>query len=193
MAELSDYSGPLKHDAGFEDFSRDALIKLLKAYSKIYLGYMGNWNSVMKQYMSADQLIKYETEVYIRTAKQLEAPQIMTALNIKGNDVITLLKIMQMLPDGARPEAYAPEYEIKNNNHVIYTIKTCPSLNYWEKIGDEKAIHLTCDPGGMEEVTMQIYAELINPDIKIIPVKLPPRKSKEEVACVWEIKVVPKN
>jgi hypothetical protein len=29
-------------------------------------------------------------------------------------------------------------------------------------------------------------AQLFNPNIKVRPLKLPPRKSKDEIACKWE-------
>ena len=192
MAELSDYSGKFVPGIRFEDFSRDALLKLVKLYSKIYLGYMGMWNTVMKDHMSAEELSKFQTEVYVRTARQFEAPGVANALNIKGNDVITLIKLMQMIPDGTRQDTYDSTYDIKNNNHAILTIKTCPTLFYLEKHGDTKVIDLICSVGGVEEITIVEYANFVNPDIKITALKLPPRKSKDEIACQWDIKLEPK-
>jgi hypothetical protein len=31
------------------------------------------------------------------------------------------------------------------------------------------------------------YSEAINPKMKVTALKLPPRKSKDEIACRWEI------
>jgi hypothetical protein len=193
MAELSDYSGKFVPVIRFEDFSRDALLKLVKLYSKIYLGYMGMWNTVMRQHMSIEELAKYETEVYVRTARQFEAPGVANALNIKGNDVVTLIKLLQMIPDGSRQDAYDSTYDVKNNNHVILTIKTCPTLLFWEKRGNTKAIDICCSVGGVEEITIVEYANFINPDIKVTALKVPPLKSKDEIACQWDIKLQPKT
>ena len=37
MTELSDYSGELKPDLKYEDFSKEALIRLLQEYGRIFL------------------------------------------------------------------------------------------------------------------------------------------------------------
>lgn len=189
MAELADYSGKFIPGARFEDFSKDALLKLAKLYSRIYLGYMGMWDTVLRKQMSAEEAAKLETEVYVRTARQFEAPGVTQALNIRGNDVVTLIKLMQMIPDGSRQDMYDSLYEVKNNNHVILTIKSCPTLLFWERHGDTKAIDICCSVGGMEEVTIVEYANFVNPDIKVTALKVPPRKSKDDIACQWELKL----
>jgi hypothetical protein len=43
--------------------------------------------------------------------------------------------------------------------------------------------------GGIEELSIIEYAKYVNPDIKIVPLKLPPRKSKDDIACQWELKL----
>jgi hypothetical protein len=189
MAELSDYSGEFVPGIRFEDFSKDALVKLIKLYSKIYLGYMGMWDAVMRQNMSADEVAKYETEVYVKTARQFAAPGVTNTLNIKGNDVVTLIKLLQMIPDGSRQDTYDSTYDVKNNNHAILTIITCPTLLFWERHGNNKAIDICCSVGGVEEITIVEYAKFVNPDIKVTALKVPPRKSKDDIACQWELKL----
>jgi len=193
MAELADYSGEFKPGVRLEDFSKDALVKLAKLYAKIYLGYMGIMNTLNRKRMSAEEASRLDTEAYIRTARQFEAPGVTDALNIRGNDVVTLIKLMQMIPDGSRQDKYDSVYEIKNNNHAILTIKFCPTLLYWERHGDTKAIDLYCCVGGVEEVTIVEYANFVNPDIKVTALKVPPRKSKDDIACQWELKLEPKT
>ena len=189
MAELSDYSGKFLHGVVFEDFSSDTRLKLMKLYCRIYLGYIGMVDTVLKQYVSAELAAKIETDIYNKTMQMIEAPGVTKLMNIQGNDVITMIKLMQMVPEGARADMYGSEYDVKNNNHVIWTVKNCPSLNFWEKKGDKKAIEACCSVGGIEEETMKVVAGCINPDIKIKALKLPPRKSKDEIACQWELKI----
>jgi hypothetical protein len=193
MAELADYSGKFMETFKYEDFSREALLRLVKEYARVYVGYMGMWTSVLRERFGIEETYKLSNEVLVKTVKKFEAPGIMKAMNIKGNDVITLLKIMQSIPDGAHPDFYPSEYKIINNNHVIFTVKVCPSLMYLEKSGDTKGIELCCGVGGAEDLCILEYAKFVNPDIKVTPVKLPPRKSKDEIACVWEFKLEPKT
>jgi len=192
MAELSDYSGKFVPSIRFEDFSKDALVRLVKLYSKIYLGYMGMWDTVLRQHMSREEIFKCQTEVYVKTARQFEAPGVINALNIKGNDVIALIKLMQMIPDGGREDKYVSTWDVRSNNHAILTITSCPTLLFLERHSDTKAIDICCSVGGVEEITIVEYANFINPDIKVTALKVPPRKSKDEIACQWDIKLEPK-
>ena len=41
MKELKDYSGPFKRDLKYEDFSKEALVKLLQVYCKELLTISG--------------------------------------------------------------------------------------------------------------------------------------------------------
>ena len=50
--EFEDYSGPYKPDLKFEDFSKEALVRLLRAYRTIFVGLMGTWNTVNRERMS---------------------------------------------------------------------------------------------------------------------------------------------
>jgi len=193
MAEMSDYSGKFMGRVRFEDFSKEALVRLIKEYAKIYVGYMGMWTTVTREHMSAEESYKLFTESYVRTVRQFEAPSIMKAMNIHGNDVVTCIKLMQCIPDGSRDDIYPSEYKIVNNNHAIFTIKQCPTLLYFEKIGDHKGIELCCGVGALEEVTIVEYCKFVNPDIKVTALKVPPRKSKDEIACQWEFKLEPKK
>lgn len=43
MGELQDYSGEYNPDVEFENFSKEALIRLLKAYQKVFVGALGIW------------------------------------------------------------------------------------------------------------------------------------------------------
>ena len=193
VAELADYSGKFMENFRYEDFSREALFKLVKEYARVYVGYMGMWTTVTRERMGIEESYKLFNEVLVRTVRQFEAPGIMKALNIYGNDVITLIKLMQAIPDGSGDDIYPSTYDIKNNNHVIFTVKMCPTLLFYEKRGDHKGIEFCCGVGGLEEVTIIEYAKFVNPDIKITALKVPPRKSKDDIACQWEIKLEPKT
>jgi len=189
MEDLKDYSGDVREVVRFEDLSKDALVRLAKAYCKIYLGYMGIWDTLLKEKMSADEVAMLNLEAYLRSARYFEAPRVMEAMNIQGNDVVTLIKLLQMIPDGSREDTYLTDYDIKNNNLAIMTIKVCPTLLYWERKGDQKSIEHVCSLGGLEELSIVEYARCVNPDIKIVPLKLPPRKSKDDIACQWKLKL----
>jgi hypothetical protein len=41
----------------------------------------------------------------------------------------------------------------------------------------------------VETRLFEIRAKAINPKMKVTPLKLPPRKSKDEIACQWEFRL----
>jgi len=45
--------------------------------------------------------------------------------------------------------------------------------------------------GKSEPASFQMLAKAINPNIVVTPLKLPPRKSKDEIACQFEYKLKP--
>lgn len=73
---------------------------------------------------------------------------------------------------------------LKNKNHGIMTVKRCLSLDYFERHNDTGLRELGCEI--LDKEIIPEYARLVNPDIRTTCLKLPPRKSKEDIACQWE-------
>jgi len=67
---------------------------------------------------------------------------------------------------------------------VVMTVRQCRSLIYFEREAPHM-IEPTCYR--LEERVMKAY--LVNPKVKVTPLKLPPRKERDEVACIWEFKI----
>jgi hypothetical protein len=189
MKELQDYSGAYKPDIKFEDFSKEALIRLIKSYQISFVGLMGMWHTVNMQRMSAEEASNLDAAVYERMVRKFALPMVTQALNIKGDDVVTMLKYSQFCPDGSREGLYEVNCEVKNNNHVILTYTKCPTLFWVEKKGTEKDINCLCGPGGVEERAFAEICKYFNPKMKSRALKLPPRKSKDDICCIWEFKV----
>jgi hypothetical protein len=191
MEELQDYSGPYMPDGKFADFSKDALVRLLQSYGKIFVGLMGMWNTINRQRMSVEETSKLDAEVYEMMVRQFELPLVTQTMNIHGNDVVTMLKYLQMSPDGIRGGLYECDQDIKNNNHAILTYTKCPTLFYFERHGSEKDIEGNCGLGGSEDRAFAAICKYFNPNMKHRALKLPPRKSKEDICCAWEFRVEP--
>ena len=66
----------------------------------------------------------------------------------------------------------------------MVTIRKCRTLEYLEAREPERIVPM-CHVLG--KPVMEKY--LINPNIQVTPLKLPPRKSKDEIACQWEFKI----
>ncbi|MEE8385527.1 MAG: hypothetical protein V3S01_06395 [Dehalococcoidia bacterium] len=187
--ELDDYSGAYDPELEFGDFSKDALIRLIKAYRRIFVGLMGMWNTVNRERMSVEEAFDLDATVYEKLLKTFYLPQLTKAMGISGDDVLTLLKIFQVAPDGQAGDFYDFSREIKDPNHVVLTFTKCPSLFYFESKGSEKDIQCLCGEGGVEDRAFAGFCQYFNKDMKCTPQLLPPRKSKDDICCRWEFRV----
>ena len=193
MKELQDYSGQYKPDFQFSDLSRDALIRLIENYQRIFVGICGMVYTVIREKSGNEEALRLWREIYGRQIQQFEVPLVREAMNIQGDDVVTMMKYFQTCPDGARQGMYVYDCDIKNKDHAILTFTYCRSLFYFERHGDEQGIQTMCGPGGFEELAFEAICRAFNPDMKARALKLPPRKSKDDICCVWEFKVEPRT
>ena len=189
MGELQDYSGEFNPDLRYEDFSKDALIRLLDAYKKCFVGIAGMYHTVNAERMGVEEAWRVDSDVYLRQMMLFELPLVTKAMNIHGNDVLTLVKIFQTLPDGIYEGQYECSWDIKNKNHAILTFTKCQTFFYHERHGNLKDIEGLCGPGSIEDLCFTAYGKWVNPNMQCRALKLPPRKSENDICCVWEWKI----
>ena len=197
MKELKDYSGPYVHHVAYTDFSKEMLARLLKAYAKLYVLIDGLWLTKARQELGEEKAMAWDHEVWGKIVPQFEAPLIAEAANIHGGSPVNIAKLFQMLPDGVSTQSvYFGEFKIEENgNRVTFDVTKCPSLEYHERHGLDKVIGGgeggACGVGGLEDICMNNYAHFFNPDMECRILKLPPRKSKDEICCTWEFTIPP--
>ena len=182
MNGLRDYSGELNPNIKFEDFSKDVLLELLKLYSRLFLAIDGFWYLAIKERGSNEEALLCDIWVWEREVKY-EMERLVKLLKIQGSDVIALIKALQISP-WIHNLGY--NIEIINKNDAVLTITRCPTLEALEKEGERRE-ETICKL--VEPVIFKKYAEFFNPNMKVRYLKLPPRRSKEEICCQWEFKV----
>jgi hypothetical protein len=183
MPELDDLSGPFRPDIRFEDFSRDFLLKLIPVWQYAWLYMTQSWWEAVKDRFGMEAASECETQVWTRIGERVN-PRYAKVANIELNTVVDSLKALYLPLDNPTGGQLIQDYDIKSPNHVILTVTRCPSLEYFEAKQPER-INWVCRGG--EKQILEKY--LINPKIKLTPLKLPPRKSKDEIACQWELKL----
>ena len=193
MAELMDNGGPYNPDRRYEDFSKEFLIKLLKAYQRAYILLEGFWGTEVKNTGKLDEedIINCEVGVWTRIANTVQTGIAeLSNIELPVKDVVEALKVWQIQPDASiNPDVFLSKADIIDNNHVIFTLLRCRSLEWLEKHTPER-IEPICH--GLEVAAYQAYCSALHPDMTMRPLKLPPRQSKDEIACQWEIKLEPK-
>ncbi|MCX5998463.1 MAG: DUF6125 family protein [Chloroflexi bacterium] len=185
MRELQDYSGAFDPNLRLGDFSKEALLRLFTAACKDYLGIDGTWLTLMRRKVGDETAFRYSDEVW-QSGTEAEVRRTRQALNIRGDDVSAVLKYLQFTTSGGGG-LFECTCELHDRNHGMYTVLRCPSLDYFERHGDMKLLKHAC-----ENVCIpynQRSADCFNPRIKWVPTKLPPRESKKDIACQWEIKL----
>jgi len=180
VKELKDYSGEYVPNLKLEDLSKECLVSLFNAAGKLYLGLDGHWHAVTRERFGDKVAGELEKDVWLR-ATPSEIRRTLKAANIQGDDVVALAKVFQV--DPAIQGVNEIELELKNRNHGIFTIKRCVTLDSFERRGDIEGIKFAC---GLDAQNWPIVGRTVNPKMKCTMLKLPPRKSKEEIACQWE-------
>lgn len=186
MADLIDYSGEFRPALKYEDFSKDTLAELLYQFARVTNVLDGEYTTEIMVRHGQEEALSSQYKVWER-----HAPRVMRwirrTLNIQGDDVATCFKLLQMLPSFS-PEHYDIEWELLSPGHGIFTVNRCKFLEEMEK-ASQGFERLIC--GESEPKSFQMLAGEINPHMVARPLKLPPRKSRDKIACQFEFRIEP--
>ena len=186
MTELRDYSGPFRPDLKLTDFSKDLLARAWVETGNLYLMTDGMWGSVVGEKYGDQVSVELDIEMWHRLMP-LDIQRWKKLLNLGGDDVENVFKFLQPHP---LLTIYEYQLDLKNSDHGILTISRCPTLEYFERHQRTAIMEACCcDPKGLEWQMFQTIAHSFGPKIKVTPLKLPPRKSKDEIACQWDFKL----
>jgi hypothetical protein len=182
MPELDDYSGPFNPDMKLTDFSKEALARLLLAASKMYLGADGMWTTVIRKKFGEDVALECSKEVWATNWKQ-EVRRPTEAMNIHGDDIATMFKFFQVDPGFA--VMFDMDFELSDDGkRGKLTVTRCRTLEYCERHNDTWLQNLACNE--LDGPLIPETARLFNPKMACRALKLPPRKSPDEIPCQWE-------
>jgi hypothetical protein len=188
MPELTDYSGPYRHDLRFEDFSKDFLIKLLYTWQRAYLRLNAFWYQAVTERFGSEAADSANLEVWLQVGEKM-VPKYAKVGNFPLNTVVDSLKICQLVPEtNIGSEYFDGKIDIKNENHIITTTTKCGILDALEKAAPEKIEYFCHVLEG--RVLEKYFSSPTNPNVTVTPLKLPPRKSPKDICCQFEIKAV---
>ena len=179
MKELIDYSGEFDPSIKYDDFSKGFLLELLNAYSGYILRVDGFWYLTVKERRGDEEAFACDTQVWEKM-QVYELEMTCKLFKIQGNDVATMMKALQMSP---WMWIYKYDIELKSPNHSILTITHCPTLLALEKEGEGRE-QTICQV--LEPKLFRLIADFFNPKIEVQALKIPPRKSKDEICCQWD-------
>jgi hypothetical protein len=200
LGNLKDYSGPFKQDVKLTDFTPKLLAQAFRDVSILYglssTFYVGMDMTGFKasngdevQPMSF-QLALERNRLFWYQICPHECRVICRRFNIRIGDgtIADLLKFWQLSPTVGTEKHVT--CELKDEKHGIITMHQCLAMEQCEETNNLELMHFMCDE--MSVAQFQYTAWMFNPKIKCVPLKLPPRKSKDEPACVFEVTMMDK-
>jgi len=179
--EYNDLSGPFDPDLRFEDLSKDFLLKLINIYQFAWVQLATSFMDVIRDRYSLQVAEDINLDAWRRMSKKVN-PRYAKVGGIPMKTVVDSVKALQLPLDNTIGPIYRMNYEVINDNHVIMSLPRCRTLEAIERDEPER-IETICRK--LEQIMIEHY--LMNDYIKVKPLKLPPRKSKDEVCCVWEL------
>ncbi len=135
MNELIDYSGEFRPDMKLSDFSKEALIQLIRAAAKCYGAQTSYWYAAAKELYGEETADKLQEYVWLKGgASEAELRNVCTALKISGHDIASYFKFLQMTPIDATMMDL--DFELKDANHGTLTVTRCYTLSVLERTKD---------------------------------------------------------
>ena len=162
--------------------SPDMLEKLIKVYAQLYKALDGFWYLAVMDRRGNEEALDYDIKVWEKLCLY-EMGKITSQFNIRGHDVKSMMKAFQLSPWAWNIKS---EFQIINDNHVIWLVTHCPTVNALEREGRGRENDI-CN--NVEVRLNKLYASFFNPDIEVNCLKTPPRASKDDIYCRWEFKL----
>ena len=185
--EMDDYTAPYDPNLTFNDLSKDFILKLMQVWQYAWLHMTEAWYDAVKEKVDKETADLCETAAWCRIGERVN-PRYAKVANINTGTVLDCLKCLQLPLDNTTGGLFPAQAEVINPNHVIWTIPRCRSLEFFEAKAPER-IKYVC----YENEKRVIERYLVNRKIRVTPLKLPPRKSPDEIACKWEFKMMDKD
>jgi len=178
--ELNDLSGPFDPELTFDMFSKEFILKLMQVWQYAWLHLSEAWYRQVEKKFGRQAADECEAGAWCNMGERVN-PRYAKVGNIELKTVLDSMKIIQLPLDNTISGLFPIIPEVINENHVIWTIPKCRSLEYFEAKEPDR-IPQVCYVN--EKKVMERY--MVNRKIKITPLKLPPRDNPEDIACKWE-------
>lgn len=186
--DLPDYSGDFIRGLRYEDFSKETLAKLYNAAGKMILMMDKCWQDLIGERYGWDAAVDAEVEIWTHRFVPPLTAAMHDALGITGQKTVeALMKHNQFDCTWPYP-LFECDYDMPDKEHGIITCHRCSAVDYWERHGKVQNLVDICYK--MEPLAFEFYVKNLNPNITSRPLRRPPRKDLNDIACQWEITYV---
>lgn len=166
------------------DFDPKTLALLWNYAALAYMLATDRWYTGVRKRYGDEVAQDLEKDVWIdRGAAEYDLAIGQKAMGVTGDDVEALLRSFQFAP--GEVGILEVEIELRDANHGTLTHHACPALDRFEHFDDIRLKHC-CD---ICIAAMPISGEMLNRKIECKPLKLPPRRDANDIACKWEYRL----
>ena len=167
-----------------EDLDAKTLALLWNYAALAYMLATDRWYTGARKRYGEKIAQELEKDVWIdRGAAEYDLQIGQEAMGITGDDVEALLRSFQFAP--GEVGILDVELELHDAKHGTLTHHACPALDRFEHFDEARLAHC-CD---ICVVAMPISGEMLNRKIECKPLKLPPRRDANDIACKWEYRL----
>ena len=179
---LKDYSGPLQPQLSLLDFTKEALVEMVKATSVLFIGiHDGHWCNRVTEKWGDKVAWDLEDRLWEANAKY-NALYIENALDYGlSTPVEKCLKGLQVHP--AMGMVYTVTVELVSPNVGILTNWNCNSVPYFLKRGEDLRMFDIC--WRMEQPLYQLWAQSFDVGIRCMPIHLISPGDTDGPHCKW--------
>jgi hypothetical protein len=187
--ELDDLSGAWNPNLTFDNMSKEFLMKLMNIWQHAWITLSGMWYDEVRAKWGFEAANACELAAWEKMGKKVN-PRYGKLGNVKMNaegypaTVLECMKCLQLPLDnimrGKNAGLFDGEFTIINENKVHVKYNRCIALEGLERNWPERIPPL-CHV--LEKKMIEVYA--LNPKFEALPVKFPPRKDQNEIACEW--------
>jgi hypothetical protein len=184
MDELDDYSGEFRPDARYEDFSKEALGRLIEEYCRLGFRLDGTWQEVIRKRRGVEEALAAENEVWDQLVPFWQS-RVAKALKIQGDDVATYLKLLQMDPQMCY-RLMGAECELHDEDHATLRVRACHAVKYFKHMtGDLEMLDAMCR---LDKRAFEKSARYVNPEIQVEEKILPTQEgAPDDPHCEFRI------
>ena len=194
--ELDYYDCPFSTDVELEDFSKEFLIKQMRIWQMWYRSMALCWWAKVGEKFGKEAANELLPEVWDGLGQGMPMYLPLLGPNYKSaEDIKTVREGMKManlpIDGGVDKTLFEGAVKWENDNLCTVTMAHCAMMEYFEALGEMKTVEWLCQvacPRGTE-------AYVVNPNIKVTGIKVPPRKKSDDPKdpwCIWEYRMMDK-
>ena len=183
--ELKDYSGPLRPDLRFTDFSREQLGRMYSLAHHYNYRITRGYRDYIRQEWGPEVLAEAHEAVWGNALVNDTYNFTTETMNIKGQDLEAFMKHWQVDLNSQPGDYFDVIIEMPSKDRGVVTFNRCPVVEEYEAKGQTDELRSvcmsTCPPA------IKSMAKLYNEDIDLNVLAMPPRKSKDHICCKFEV------